>query len=221
MAFLLPARSSSSVALPLTRQSTPSKELARHTALDDWLGTATPPSSRRSSVLACSSTRSSERDGRDGARTLQLPPRSTSVDTSRGDGSSRSFGFGAEAAGAGGAGKAEAAEWPAGMQDVVGDIAEGRCRSPSAASQASLLSCFVAGPTLPGEHFVAPCLPMDTAGGTASFFHAKFKPQLAPERPPGLVGDQAYVGKDIKRAACEVEFYAALRQETCPPRSPG
>lgn len=60
---------------------------------------------------------------------------------------------------------------------------------------------------VPSEYFDEPCLPVSTSGGTAAFFHVRYRNGQLPEgKEPNH-----YVGKDLSHAHDEIEFYDNLR----------
>jgi len=63
---------------------------------------------------------------------------------------------------------------------------------------------------VPAEYFEEPCHPVETSGGTAAFFHVRYR---TGQIPPGRLPDH-FVGKDLAHASDEIEFYEKLRTAT-------
>mmetsp|Transcript_99434 Transcript_99434/g.157322 ORF Transcript_99434/g.157322 Transcript_99434/m.157322 type:complete len:647 (+) Transcript_99434:159-2099(+) len=57
------------------------------------------------------------------------------------------------------------------------------------------------------ELFEEPCEPVSTSGGTAAFFHVRYR---SGQEPPGHALNY-FVGKDLSHASDEIEFYDCLR----------
>jgi hypothetical protein len=60
---------------------------------------------------------------------------------------------------------------------------------------------------VPSEFFEEPCMPVSTSGGTAAFFHVRYRPG----HEPAGYSLSHYVGKDLSHASDEIEFYDCLR----------
>lgn len=60
---------------------------------------------------------------------------------------------------------------------------------------------------VPSEFFEEPCQPVCTSGGTAAFYHVRYRTGQEPE---GKTAEH-YIGKDLSHASDEIEFYDNLR----------
>lgn len=102
--------------------------------------------------------------------------------------------------------------------DFIGDSdAESQTESIGCSSTRSPLDADATSTGLPSdfeinfpvaaEPFQEPCEPVSTSGGTAAFFHVRYRPGM---EPLGC-GPDHYVGKDLSHASDEIEFYDTMR----------